>query len=107
MERKFEVDAGEGQIDARFKTVQGRIESFAIQLSYEEAGHWVEIYRADTDHGFLHEHRFWESDERIRLEESFEDYNQAFNALFQYIRENAQEWIEKKRRKKYGRAGYG
>ncbi len=86
-------------------TEYGKIQAFTIQLSYEQGKKQVEVYRADTHHGYLHEHRFWESGEPIRLEEAFTDYNQAYQTLFEHVRQNAEEWISERRKKRHEQTG--
>ncbi|MBI5036655.1 hypothetical protein HZC09_04915 [Candidatus Micrarchaeota archaeon] len=93
MEKKFTIWRDNARIDVRFSVQKGKIEEFAINVSYEKDGEVIEVYRADTEHGFLHEHIFGEK-RKVRLEESFGDYNAAFEALYEYAKKHADEWVK-------------
>ncbi len=48
---------------------KGEITKFSLNYRAMINGKWVEIYRVDNYHGFLHEQRYWRSPEPIPLEE--------------------------------------
>jgi hypothetical protein len=63
------------RVDVRWKALKGIIMDFSINVSLMEAGKAFEVYRIDTKHGHLHEHKFWRSKGSVRLEG---DYNAVF-----------------------------
>lgn len=48
---------------------KGEITKFSLNYRAMINGKWVEVYRVDNYHGFLHEQRYWRSPEPIRLDE--------------------------------------
>ena len=48
---------------------KGEITKFSLNYRTMINGKWIEVYRVDNYHGFLHEQRYWRSPEPIRLSE--------------------------------------
>jgi len=44
------------RLDQRLVTCDGKLVEFAVVLSRDQGGEWVEVYSVDTKHGLLHEH---------------------------------------------------
>lgn len=91
------------RVDIRFITEKGTVLYFAINVSLCTAEGPVDVYRADTAHGYLHEQRFWLSPKPRRLDmPDMPDYNIAFVKLRDEVLENFERWVrlfEEKRRK--------
>ena len=46
-------------VSSRGESVLG-LQKFAMMVDYEVAGTWESVYRVDTSHGTVHEHRYFE-----------------------------------------------
>lgn len=94
------------RVDFRLITEKGRILYFAINVSLCKASGPVDVYRADTAHGYLHEQRFWLSHKPRRLD--MPDYNIAFARLKDDVLENFERWVrlfEEKRKREREKDG--
>ncbi len=94
------VDVDENaRIDVIFDIEDGKVVHFSINLSWiNEKAH--DVYRVDTFHGFLHEHKFWISDSKVKLDM---DWHHAFNVKLKEVKKNYRKWVrlfQKKRKKR-------
>ena len=78
------------RIDFKWKIEKRRIRHFSINLSILEEERSVDVYRVDTEHGFVHEHRLWKTKEPERLNM---DYNKAFIEKKNEVLQNYERWI--------------
>jgi hypothetical protein len=54
------------RLEVAFIKERGKVTAFAIQYQAVIRGHWISVVRYDTNHGYLHRHRFWlEEDEQV------------------------------------------
>lgn len=79
------------RLDFRWVIDKGKINDFAINVSLLENAKSVDVYRADTKHGHLHEQRFWISKKPRPLDMS---YNAAFAKGKNEVFENYARWIK-------------
>lgn len=86
------------RVDVRWKALNGIIMDFSINISLMETDKISEVYRIDTKHGHLHEHRFWRAEDPVKLEG---DFNTVFIQKKDEAIGNCIEWawLLKKRRK--------
>ena len=77
------------RLDFRWVAKKGRITDFSINVSVLEDEKSIDVYRIDTKHGYVHEHRFWRS-QVMKLDM---DYNKAFAEKKKEVLENYQRWI--------------
>lgn len=99
-ERHFTRIAGDVRVDFRLITEKGKVLYFAINVSLC-TDKPIDIYRADTAHGYLHEQRFWLSPKPRKLD--LPNYNVAFVKLRNEVLENFPQWVmlfEEKKKKK-------
>ena len=63
------------KIDVTIDREGGKITHFVLnyRARFEETGEeWKEVYRVDTCHGYLHEQKFWDTGEPIRIEFAYD-----------------------------------
>ena len=85
-----DIGGGEtARIDIYWKSEKGRIMQFSINLCILKETENRDVYRIDTEHGSLHEHRFWGSEKPKKIEE---DYTKAFREKRDEVLENYLEW---------------
>ncbi len=99
----YNMPAGETvRIDFRWALDKNEIRDFSINLSLLEGEKSIDVYRLDTSHGYIHEHRLWKSLKPERIEEN---YNRAFAEKKEEILNNFARWIalfKKSRGGEYG-----
>ena len=78
------------RIDFTWELERSRITYFSINLSVLDEEKSVDVYRIDTEHGFVHEHKLWKTNERERLNM---DYNDAFVKKKEEVIQNYGRWI--------------
>ncbi|HUB92605.1 MAG TPA: hypothetical protein VL945_01450 [Candidatus Saccharimonadales bacterium] len=96
---------GDGQsirLDFKRTMQKGRIMDFSINLCLIEEERNTEIYRIDTEHGYIHEHKFWKSKEPTKINQG---YNECFIQKEKEIMENYKRWtmLFKKKRMEWTR----
>lgn len=65
----------EDLIDVTIIKKKNKIVEFALNYRTQIKGKWVEVYRVDNFHGFLHEQKFWRSSNPIPLKEQLPLYH--------------------------------
>ena len=86
------IDTDENaRINVWFDIEKGKVVNFSINLVWIKNEETYDVYRVDTCHGFLHEQKFWISNEKIRLDM---DWHYAFNEKFKDVKENYVKWIK-------------
>jgi len=78
------------RIDFMWTMEKGDILNFSINLSILEEDNKTDVYRIDTTHGYLHEHRFWKSDKSEKLDIG---YNKAFIEKKKGVLKSYRKWI--------------
>src|SRR5438445_8854055 len=78
------------RLDFKWATKKKIILDFSINVSMIEDENMIEIYRIDTNHGYLHEHRFWKTNKPTRLNIG---YNQAFIEKKKEVLNNYKRWV--------------
>lgn len=81
------------RLDFRWKLEKGKIKEFAINLGLLEGEKSIDVFRADTAHGYLHEQRFWISPKPKSLELFDSDFNTAFIEKKREVFENYERWL--------------
>ncbi|MBI2655617.1 hypothetical protein HYX06_04310 [Candidatus Woesearchaeota archaeon] len=80
----------------------GKFKTFSINYSAKIDDKWHAVYRADNYHGFVHEQRFWISNEPIPLPEyESVDLKDAFDMFFHKVKESHarfRKYFEEKRK---------
>jgi hypothetical protein len=88
------------RIDISWASEKGTISDFSMNVSILEDENKIDVYRIDTNHGYLHEHKFWKSEkpEKVNL-----SYKEAFIRKKKEIIQNYKRWvfIFKKRKSEY------
>ena len=79
------------RLDFRWVIKRGKIIDFAINVSLLEGENFIDVFRVDTKHGYLHEQRFWISPKPKGLNM---DYNTAFVEKKKEVFENYERWIK-------------
>ncbi|MEK6940165.1 MAG: hypothetical protein AABX31_05540 [Nanoarchaeota archaeon] len=96
---------------------KGEITKFSLNYRAMISGKWIEIYRVDNYHGFLHEQRYWRNSEPIRLNEHLSlnlvikkyvteitlNYQRYRNYYLENMKNGRNEENEKKRRTEHKR----
>jgi len=67
-------DEGNDILDVNLDIEKGKVQRFALNYRTLIKGKWHIIYRIDNYHGFLHEQRFWVSEEQMPLEDEERTY---------------------------------
>ncbi len=86
------IDTSSGEVarlDFRWIADKGKIMDFSINVKLLEDEKSIDIYRIDTKHGYLHEHKFW----RFQVNKLHMDYNKAFIEKKAEVMENYERWI--------------
>ncbi len=78
------------RLDFRWVMSKNKITDFTINVSMIEGEDIVEVYRIDTKHGYVHEHRFWKQQRPKRLDVN---YNKVFIEKKAEVLENYHRWI--------------
>ncbi|MCR4368558.1 MAG: hypothetical protein NUV67_01485 [archaeon] len=78
----------EDSLDVKLKMEGNKVLEFSLNYRAKIAGHFHEVYRVDTAHGFLHEQRHWISPEPIPLHVCQEDLNLAVTFFTLQIKQN-------------------
>lgn len=47
------------RLEVAFTKQGGKVTTFSIQYQAAIKGQWVSVARYDTNHGYLHRHRYW------------------------------------------------
>jgi len=85
------VSEGEvAKIDVSWSMERNMITDFSINVSVLKEDSSFDVYRVDTKHGYLHEHRFWQSLKPKKLDMG---YNEAFTEKKKEIMKNYKKWI--------------
>ena len=94
-EKRWSILYDQARIDVVLKVEAGVVTGFSVNLSYREGEEYHEVIRYDTAHGYVHVHRFWESDEMQRWR-SYEGrpLAEAFQAAYDDIKANWERYIE-------------
>ena len=98
-----DIGGGEtARVDIYWKSEKGKILEFSINLSILNETESSDVYRIDTAHGSLHEHKFWKTEkpEKINL-----DYTEAFREKIDKVLENYMKWcilFKKNKSENYG-----
>ena len=87
----------EAKIHVWFDVDKGKVVRFAINLVWIESEKTNDVYRIDTCHGFLHEQKFWISNEPKRLDMNVHN---AFNEKLKEVKENYSKMIRALKRSK-------
>lgn len=66
------------------------IVDFSINVSMLEEETKIDIYRIDTSHGYLHEHKFWKSNKPERLDI---DYTKALIDKKKEVLDSYKKWV--------------
>jgi hypothetical protein len=54
------------RLEVTFTKTRGKAKAFSIQYQAVIRGRWTPVVRYDTNHGYLHRHRFWlDADKQI------------------------------------------
>lgn len=62
------------RLEVAFTKERGKVTAFSIQYQAVIRGNWQSVVRYDTNHGYLHRHRFWlDTDDQIDDQESRDD----------------------------------
>ena len=56
------------RLEVAFTKQGGKVTAFSIQYQAAIRGEWVSVVRYDTNHGYLHRHRFW-LDEKEQIDD--------------------------------------
>ena len=83
-------DGDIARIDFMWSMERGEITEFSINVSLLEGDRATDVYRVDTKHGYLHEHRFWRSP---KPEEINMDYKKAFTEKKEETLKNYRKWV--------------
>jgi hypothetical protein len=83
-------DGDSVRIDFKRTMQKGKIMDFSINVCLIEEEKNTEIYRIDTEHGYIHEHKFWKSKDPIKIDM---EYNKCFAEKEIEIMENYRRWI--------------
>lgn len=89
-------------MDFKWTTEKKKIVAFSINVSILEDENSTDVYRIDTSHGYMHEHRFWKS---LKPEMIDMNYNRAFIEKKNEVIKNYARWImlfKKARGEEYG-----
>lgn len=99
-----DIGGGESaRIDIIWRVEKGKIVKFSINMSILGELETEEVYRIDTAHGVMHEHKFWQSEKAKKIIET--DYNKVFNDKRKEVSENYLKWcilFKKKKSESYG-----
>jgi hypothetical protein len=57
----------EDAIDVKLFIRKNEVVKFSLNYRAEIKGRWRQVYRMDSYHGFLHEMRYWISQQQIKL----------------------------------------
>lgn len=79
------------RLNFRWVIEKSKMIDFAINVSLLEGERLVDVYRADTKHGYLHEQRFWISGKPKPLDMN---YNAAFVKKKDEVFENYARWVK-------------
>ena len=74
-------------LDITFFTEKGKTVKFSINYRARIKGEWREVYRVDTAHGYLHEQKYWLTQEPIKLSR-YEPIDALFSHYLNEIRES-------------------
>ncbi len=78
------------RLDFRWVTKKGKITDFSINVSLLENENSIDVYRIDTKHGYIHEHRFWRPQKPTRLDMN---YDKAFIEKKAEVMNSYERWI--------------
>lgn len=78
------------RLDFKWIMEKSKVVDFSINVSIIEDDTMIEIYRVDTNHGYLHEHRFWKSNKPEQLNMG---YNEAFVEKKKEVLNNYKKWV--------------
>lgn len=93
--KEWIVFFGEFQLLVRRRTELGEVISFAVVLLYLHKGHWIDISRYDTAHGYPHRDVLGLREGlRGKLRVSRLSTKQAFRYALRDLKENAENYLE-------------
>jgi hypothetical protein len=78
------------RLDFKWIKEKNMIVDFSINVSMLEDETKIDIYRIDTNHGYLHEHKFWKSNKPEKLDI---DYTKAFMEKKNEVLDNYKKWV--------------
>ncbi len=89
------IITSEDKIDVRLKIQKKEIYQFSINYRAYIDGRWHEIYRIDNCHNYLHEQKFWQKKDPIKLE-GFESFplNITFNLCLDKVKSRILQYKE-------------
>ncbi len=94
-ERHWTAKQEDVRVDYRFVKEGGEVVYFSINVSIVGKEDPEDVYRVDTAHGYLHEQRFWRSNEPTPIpEERFASYSHAFLYYRKEVARNFITWSE-------------
>ncbi|MFH1391799.1 MAG: hypothetical protein ABIH20_05795 [Candidatus Diapherotrites archaeon] len=67
---------------------KNKVVEFSLNYRTLVEGHFQEVYRVDTAHGFLHEQCYWVSHKPISVAFIGRDLNDTYNFYFDKLQEN-------------------
>jgi hypothetical protein len=78
------------RLDFRWVKEKNAIRDFSINVSMLGGETKIDIYRIDTNHGYLHEHKFWRSNKPEKLDIN---YTKAFIEKKKEVFDNYKKWV--------------
>lgn len=78
------------KLDFNWTIEKKLITDFSINVSVLGEEKSMDVYRVDTKHGYLHEHRLWQSTNPKRLDMG---YNKAFTEKKKEVMKNYRRWV--------------
>ncbi len=93
------------RLEVAFTKEQGKVTAFSIQYQAVIRGEWVSVVRYDTNHGYLHRHRFWlapdkQIDDREPRSQPARDYTIPFKTAYDELCANWRAFRANMKRKK-------
>jgi hypothetical protein len=79
-------------IDVKLEVEKNTVTGFAINFRTSIGGKFFEIYRVDTEHGFLHEQKFWLSGEPMPVSGIGRGLKEWFDYYLGKTRENSERY---------------
>ena len=81
------------RLEVAFTKQRGKVTAFSIQYQAIIRGQWVSVVRYDTNHGYLHRHRFWlppneQIDDRDPRKQPAADYTIPFKTAYDELSAN-------------------
>lgn len=75
------------RLEVAFTKERGKVTAFSIQYQAAIRGEWRSVVRYDTNHGYLHRHRFWldkddQIDDREPRDAPATDYTTPFKIAY-------------------------